>query len=70
MRLLTLCLHRYSLGSVTIPIESSAFFVLFFVLPLSCSLTAFMTWIMYSLHSTITDLGARRQKYKRTSESH
>ncbi|KAG0661507.1 hypothetical protein C6P46_003919 [Rhodotorula mucilaginosa] len=56
----------YSLGSVTIPIESSAFFVLFFVLPLSCSLTAFMTWIMYSLHSTITDLGARRQKYKRT----
>lgn len=29
-----------------------------------------MTWIMYSLHSTITDLGARRQKYKRTSESY
>ncbi|GAA5986577.1 hypothetical protein JCM10908_003807 [Rhodotorula pacifica] len=56
----------YSLGSVTIPIESSTFFVLFFVLPLSFSLTAFMTWIMYSLHSTITDLSARRQDYKRT----
>ncbi|GAA6012680.1 hypothetical protein JCM8202_003410 [Rhodotorula sphaerocarpa] len=55
----------YSLGTVTIPLESSTFFILFFVLPLSFSLTAFLFWIMYSLHSTISDLSARRQTYKR-----
>ncbi|GAA6004977.1 hypothetical protein JCM11491_002296 [Sporobolomyces phaffii] len=70
VRLLAIC-HLvfgvlYSLGSSAIPVKSAGFFIIFFVIPLALSLTAFLTWIMYSLSSTITDLGARRQTYKRT----
>ncbi|GAA5872115.1 hypothetical protein JCM1840_006322 [Sporobolomyces johnsonii] len=70
VRLLAICHFvfgvLYSLGTVTIPLESAGFFIFFFVLPLAFSLTAFLTWIMYSLGSTIADLGARRQTYKKT----
>ncbi|GAA5892607.1 uncharacterized protein JCM6883_007412 [Sporobolomyces salmoneus] len=70
VRLLGLC-HLvfgilYSLGSSAIPVDSAAFFIIFFVIPLAFTLTAFLTWIMYSLTTTIADLGARRQTYKRT----
>ncbi|GAA5919466.1 hypothetical protein JCM1841_002409 [Sporobolomyces salmonicolor] len=70
VRLLAICHFvfgvLYSLGTVAIPLESAGFFIFFFVLPLAFSLTAFLTWIMYSLGSTIADLGARRQTYKKT----
>ncbi|GAA6056885.1 hypothetical protein JCM3770_005128 [Rhodotorula araucariae] len=56
----------YSVGTVTVPLESAGFFVVFFALPLSISLTAFLMWVLYSLNSTIADLNARRQTYKRT----
>ncbi|KPV72192.1 uncharacterized protein RHOBADRAFT_56014 [Rhodotorula graminis WP1] len=56
----------YSVGSATIPLSSTVFFVFFFVLPLSVTLTVFLMWVLYSLSSTISDLNARRQKYKRT----
>ncbi|GAA6007489.1 hypothetical protein JCM10207_006361 [Rhodosporidiobolus poonsookiae] len=56
----------YSLGTVTIPLEAAGLFVFFFVLPLAFSLTAFLCWIMYSLNSTISELSARRQVYKKT----
>ncbi|CEQ42630.1 SPOSA6832_04486 [Sporobolomyces salmonicolor] len=73
VRLLAICHFvfgvLYSLGTVAIPLESAGFFIFFFVLPLAFSLTAFLTWIMYSLGSTIADLGARRQTYKKTSVS-
>ncbi|GAA6062570.1 hypothetical protein JCM10212_004883 [Sporobolomyces blumeae] len=70
VRLLAIC-HLvfgvlYALGTVAIPVESTGFFVLFFVIPLALTLVAFMTWILYSLSSTISDLTARRQSYKRT----
>ncbi|KAI5475999.1 transmembrane receptor [Pseudohyphozyma bogoriensis] len=56
----------YSVGTVIVPLESAGFFIFFFVFPLSFSLTAFLMWIMWSLNSTITDLGARRQTYKKS----
>ncbi|KAK4055494.1 hypothetical protein OIV83_000040 [Microbotryomycetes sp. JL201] len=56
----------YSLGTVMIPLDSEGFFVLFFVVPLAITLTAFLMWIMISLNSTILDLSARRQTYKKT----
>ncbi|GJN89555.1 hypothetical protein Rhopal_002542-T1 [Rhodotorula paludigena] len=56
----------YSIGTVTVPLDSAGFFVVFFVVPLSVSLTAFLMWILYSLNSTIAELGARRQTFKRT----
>ncbi|BGP39303.1 hypothetical protein JCM10449v2_003241 [Rhodotorula kratochvilovae] len=56
----------YSVGTVTVPLESAGFFVVFFALPLAISLTAFLMWVLYSLNSTIADLNARRQSYKRT----
>ncbi|GAA5927692.1 uncharacterized protein JCM15063_005970 [Sporobolomyces koalae] len=69
VRLLAIC-HLvfgilYSLGSSAIPVDSASFFVIFFVVPLAFTLTAFLTWIMYSLSSTINDLTSRRQSYKR-----
>lgn len=56
----------YSLGTVAIPLESAGFFVFFFVFPLSFTLTAFLMWILWSLNSTIADLSARRQTYKKS----
>ncbi|KAM0789008.1 hypothetical protein ACM66B_003076 [Microbotryomycetes sp. NB124-2] len=56
----------YSLGTVMVPLDSEGFFVLFFVVPLAMTLTAFLMWIMFALNSTILDLGARRQTYKKT----
>ena len=38
------------------------------IIPLAFSLTAFLMWTMWSLNSTIADLGARRQTYKKSSE--
>ncbi|GAA5957944.1 hypothetical protein JCM10213_002267 [Rhodosporidiobolus nylandii] len=56
----------YSLGTVSIPLEAAGLFVFFFVLPLAFSLTAFLLWIIYSLSSTISELGSRRQTHKKT----
>ena len=39
------------------------------IIPLAFSLTAFLMWTMWSLNSTIADLGARRQTYKKSSET-
>ena len=70
----------YSLGTVSIPLDSAGYFIAFFVFPLAFSLTAFLMWIsesaprllaveaetdmtgasVWSLNTTITDLGARR----------
>ncbi|GAA5906493.1 hypothetical protein JCM6882_004450 [Rhodosporidiobolus microsporus] len=70
VRLLAICHFffglLYSLGTVAIPLEAAGLFVFFFVLPLAFSLTAFLLWIMYSLSSTISELGARRQSFKKT----
>ncbi|GAA5829862.1 hypothetical protein JCM11251_007911 [Rhodosporidiobolus azoricus] len=70
VRLLAICHFcfglLYSLGTVSIPLEAAGLFVIFFVLPLAFSLTAFLLWIMYSLSSTISELGARRQSFKKT----
>lgn len=55
----------YSVGIVTIPLESAGVFIFFFVFPLAFSLTAFMMWIMWSLNATIQDLESRKQSYKK-----
>ncbi|GAA98706.1 uncharacterized protein L969DRAFT_83759 [Mixia osmundae IAM 14324] len=55
----------YSVGTVVIPLESAGIFIFFFIIPLALSLTAFMMWIMYSLNSTIADLTARKQTFKK-----
>ncbi|GAA5986074.1 hypothetical protein JCM11641_005548 [Rhodosporidiobolus odoratus] len=69
VKLLALCHFvfgvLYSLGTVSIPLEAAGLFVFFFVLPLAFTLTAFLLWIMYSLSSTIEELGARRQSFKK-----
>ncbi|KAL8277940.1 hypothetical protein RQP46_009572 [Phenoliferia psychrophenolica] len=56
----------YSIGTITIPLERAGFFIFFFIFPLSFSLTAFLMWIMWSLNSTIADLAARRQTFKKS----
>lgn len=53
----------YSLGSVSIRLETAGLFIFFFVVPLSLSLTTFLLWIMAALTETISEL--RRQSYKR-----
>lgn len=44
-------LPRYSLGTVSIPLETAGFFIFFFVFPLAFSLTGFLMWISESLFS-------------------
>lgn len=37
--------RRYSLGFSALSVDSEGFFVIFFVIPLALTLTAFLTWI-------------------------
>ena len=42
------CHRRYSLGFSALSVDSEGFFVIFFVIPLALTLTAFLTWISES----------------------
>ncbi|KAF9076025.1 lung seven transmembrane receptor-domain-containing protein [Rhodocollybia butyracea] len=55
----------YAVGIVELELEStSALVLLLFVIPLAFTLSGFLLWIMYSLNATITQLRARKQRYK------
>lgn len=55
----------YAIGIVELELEStSAFVLLIFVIPLAFTLSGFLLWILYSLNATITQLAARKQRYK------
>ncbi|KAI0052524.1 hypothetical protein FA95DRAFT_1580094 [Auriscalpium vulgare] len=55
----------YAVGIVELEFEStSAFILLIFVIPLAFTLSGFLMWILYSLNATITQLKARKQRYK------
>ncbi|KAF8898991.1 protein PTM1 [Infundibulicybe gibba] len=55
----------YAVGIVELELEStSALVLLLFVIPLAFTLSGFLIWIMHSLNSTITQLRARKQRYK------
>ncbi|KAI0347767.1 hypothetical protein BDW22DRAFT_17032 [Trametopsis cervina] len=55
----------YAVGIVELEMEStSAFVLLLFVIPLAFTLSGFLLWILYSLNATITQLAARKQRYK------
>ncbi|KIY69163.1 hypothetical protein CYLTODRAFT_489174 [Cylindrobasidium torrendii FP15055 ss-10] len=57
----------YAIGIVELELEStSALILLLFVIPLAFTMSGFLLWIMYSLNATITELRARKQKYKLT----
>ncbi|KAI0962052.1 hypothetical protein AcV7_000979 [Taiwanofungus camphoratus] len=55
----------YGIGIVELELQAtSAFVVLIFVVPLAASLSVFLFWILYALHSTIKQLEAKKQRYK------
>lgn len=55
----------YAIAVVEIELEVVAITtLLFFVMPLSFTLTTFLLWIMYGLQGTMTELLARKQTYK------
>ncbi|KAJ3556522.1 hypothetical protein NM688_g1987 [Phlebia brevispora] len=55
----------YAVGIVELELEStSAFLLLLFVVPLAFTLSGFLLWILYSLNATITQLAARKQRFK------
>ncbi|KAF7303247.1 Integral membrane protein [Mycena kentingensis (nom. inval.)] len=55
----------YAVGIVELELEStSALILLMFVIPLAFTLSGFLLWILYSLNATITQLRARKQRYK------
>ncbi|THH33161.1 hypothetical protein EUX98_g1064 [Antrodiella citrinella] len=55
----------YAVGIVELEFEStSAFVLLLFVIPLAFTLSGFLLWILYSLNATISQLAARKQRYK------
>ncbi|KAJ7631174.1 lung seven transmembrane receptor-domain-containing protein [Roridomyces roridus] len=55
----------YAIGIVELELEStSALVLLMFVIPLAFTLSGFLLWILYSLNATITQLRARKQRYK------
>ncbi|KAF9513850.1 hypothetical protein BS47DRAFT_1382191 [Hydnum rufescens UP504] len=55
----------YAIAVVEIELETvSVTIVIFFVLPLAFTLTAFLLWIMYGLQGTIGELASRKQTYK------
>jgi len=57
----------YAVGIVELELEStSALVLLLFVIPLAFTLSGFLLWILYSLNATITQLRARKQRYKLT----
>ncbi|OSD03235.1 hypothetical protein PYCCODRAFT_1477105 [Trametes coccinea BRFM310] len=55
----------YAVGIVELELESaSAFILLLFVIPLAFTLSGFLLWIIYALNATISQLAARKQRYK------
>ncbi|KAF8922087.1 protein PTM1 [Mucidula mucida] len=55
----------YAVGIVELELEStSALVLLLFVIPLAFTMSGFLLWIMYSLHATIAQLKARKQRFK------
>jgi hypothetical protein len=63
--LLKLPIVLYAVGIVELELEStSALILLLFVIPLAFTLSGFLLWIMYSLNATMTQLKARKQRYK------
>lgn len=55
----------YAVGIVELEFEStSALVLLLFVVPLAFTLSSFLMWILWSLNATITQLKARKQRYK------
>ncbi|KAL0576801.1 hypothetical protein V5O48_005171 [Marasmius crinis-equi] len=55
----------YAIGIVELELEStSGLVLLLFVIPLAFTLSGFLLWIMYALNATITELRARKQRYK------
>jgi len=55
----------YAIGIVELELEStSALVLLMFVIPLAFTLSGFLLWILYSLNATISQLRARKQRYK------
>jgi len=55
----------YAVGIVELELESTtALVLLLFVIPLAFTLSGFLLWIMYALNGTITQLRARKQRYK------
>lgn len=54
----------YSVGIVLILLEMGGTWTLLFIFPLAGTLSAFMSWILYSLKSTMQYLSERRQTYK------
>ncbi|KAI0756841.1 lung seven transmembrane receptor-domain-containing protein [Daedaleopsis nitida] len=55
----------YAVGIVELELESSsALVLLMFVIPLALTLSGFLLWIIYALNATITQLAARKQRYK------
>ncbi|WFC93983.1 hypothetical protein MBRA1_000610 [Malassezia brasiliensis] len=56
----------YSVGIILILLEMGGSWTLLFIFPLAGTLSAFMSWILYSLKSTMQYLSDRRQTYKFT----
>ncbi|KIM70203.1 hypothetical protein SCLCIDRAFT_12757 [Scleroderma citrinum Foug A] len=55
----------YAVGIVELELEStSALVLLLFVIPLAFTLSGFLMWILHSLTATMTQLAARKQRYK------
>ncbi|KAL4070596.1 protein PTM1 [Scleroderma citrinum] len=55
----------YAVGIVELELEStSALILLLFVIPLAFTLSGFLMWILHSLTGTMTQLAARKQRYK------
>ncbi|KAI3627607.1 hypothetical protein CBS14141_001608 [Malassezia furfur] len=54
----------YSVGIVLILLEMGGSWTLLFIFPLAGTLSAFMSWILYSLKSTMQYLSERRQTHK------
>ncbi|WFD42268.1 hypothetical protein MPSI1_000909 [Malassezia psittaci] len=54
----------YSVGIILILIDMEGTWTLFFIFPLAGTLSAFMSWTLYSLKSTMQYLTDRRQSYK------
>ncbi|EIW87046.1 protein PTM1 [Coniophora puteana RWD-64-598 SS2] len=57
----------YGVGIVELELEStSALILLMFIIPLAFTLSGFFMWILYALNGTMTNLAARKQRYKLT----
>ncbi|KAJ7070846.1 lung seven transmembrane receptor-domain-containing protein [Mycena amicta] len=56
----------FGVGIVELELEKNphALILLLFVIPLAFTLSGFLLWILYSLNATISQLRARKQRYK------